>query len=103
VIDYRAGSLAALPPPAGRNTSRRPEDALSAIVEQSPYLKKLPTVVAWIDILRGFFGAFVRGVLEDRVERQAPLVVRGLRARLESGNPPDELPDPFANGSPGVR
>jgi hypothetical protein len=36
-------------------------------------------------------------VLEDRLERQAPLIVRGLRARLESGNPPDEAADPFAN------
>jgi hypothetical protein len=33
---------------------------------------------------------FVRGVLEDRLERQAPLIVRGLRSRLESGNPPDD-------------
>jgi hypothetical protein len=37
----------------------------------------------------------MRGVLEDRVERQAPLIVRGLRARLESGNPPDEPSDPL--------
>jgi hypothetical protein len=35
-----------------------------------------------IDMLKGFFGAFVPGVLEDRVELQAPLIVRGLRARL---------------------
>jgi hypothetical protein len=191
VIQYRTGGLTALPPPADRRKSVGLDDALSAIVEQSPYLKKLPNVVAWlkdyphadstvesffywskehygegkpvisithvgivrpesdhrlpailvagkqifathyiegglgltmvvrdasngapylayvnrsqIDMLRGFFGALVRGALEDRVERQAPLIVRGLRARLESGNPPDELPDPFANGSPGVR
>jgi hypothetical protein len=33
-------------------------------------------------MLRGFFGAFVRSVLEDRVERRAPLIVRGsVRAR----------------------
>jgi hypothetical protein len=43
-----------------------------------------------VDMLRGFFGTFVRGVLEDRLERQAPLIVRGLRSRLESGNPPDD-------------
>jgi hypothetical protein len=191
VIDYRAGGLTALSPPADRKTSRRPEDALWVIVEQSPYLKKLPHVVAWlteyphansavesffywskehygegkpvisvthvgivrpesnhrlpailvagkqifashyvegglgltmvmrdasngapylayvnrsqIDMLRGFFGGFVRGVLEDRVERQAPFIVRGLRARLESGHAPDESPDPFANESPRVR
>jgi hypothetical protein len=57
----------------------------------------------FVDMRRGFFGAFVRGVLEDRVERQAPLIVRGLRARLESGNPPDAIADPFAKGRPGVR
>lgn len=44
----------------------------------------------------------VRGVLEDRVERQAPLIVRGLRARLESGNPPDEVSDPFGKRRLGV-
>ena len=53
-------------------------------------------------MLRGFFGAFVRGVLEDRVERQAPLIVRGLRTRLESGNPPDADSDPFANEHSGA-
>jgi hypothetical protein len=191
VRDYRAGGLATLSPPADRKKSRKLDDALSAIVEQSPYLQKLPNVVAWlqeypqadsvvesffywskehygegkpvisithvgivrpasddrlpailvagkqifathyvegglgltmvlrdasngasylayvnrsqVDMLRGFFGAFVRGVLEDRLARRAPLIVGGLRARLESGNPPDELPDPFVNESAGVR
>jgi hypothetical protein len=191
VVQYRAGGLTALPSPADRTKSRRPDDALSAIMEQSPYLGKLPQVVAWlknyphadsavesffywskehygdgkpvvsithvgivrpepdhrlpailvagkqifathylegglgltmivrdarngapylvyvnrsqVDMLRGFFGAFVRGVLEDRVERQAPLIVRGLRARLESGSPADEISDPVANGRPGGR
>jgi hypothetical protein len=186
----RAGGLAALAPPADRTKSRRPDEALSAIVGQSPYLARLPQVIAWlndyphadsgvesffnwskeyygggkpvisithvgivrpesdhrlpaipvagkqslatdyfegglgltmvlrdaahgtpylayinrsqVDMLRGFFGAFVRGVLEDRVERQAPLIVRGLRARLESGNPPDEASDPFVNTRLGV-
>lgn len=184
VVRYRAGGLAAVAPPADRK-SKRPDEALSAIVEQSPYLAKLPQVVAWlkdyphadsslesffywskeyygggkpvisithvgivrpssdhrlpailvagkqifathylegglgltmvlrdatngtpylayinrsqVDMLRGFFGGFVRGVLEDRVERQAPQIVRGLRARLESGNPPDKASDPFMN------
>jgi hypothetical protein len=43
-----------------------------------------------IDLLRGFIGTFVRGVLEDRLKRQAPVIVGGLRARLESSEPPDE-------------
>lgn len=191
VVQYRAGGLAALASPADRKKSTRPDDALSAIVEQSPYLGKLPHVVAWledyphadsavesffywskehygegkpvisithvgilrpesdhrlpavlvagkqifathylegalgltmivrdasngapylayvnrsqVDILRGLLGRFVRGALEDRVERQAPQIVRSLRARLESGNPPDEISDPFGTGSPGVR
>jgi hypothetical protein len=191
VLQYRAGGLAALPPPADRKKSRRPADALSSIVEQSPYLAKLPHVVAWlkeypnadsavesffywskehygdgkpvisithvgivrpesdhrlpailvagkqifathylegglgvtmvlrdasngtsylayvnrsqVDLLRGIFGGVVRGVLEDRVERQAPLIVRGLRARLESGNPLDGGSDSVATGRRGVR
>ena len=191
VIRYRAGGLAALAAPADGKKPRTLDDALSAIVEQSPYLAKVPNVVTWlqeyphtdsavesffywskdhygegkpvisithvgivrpesdhrvpavlvvgkqifathyvegglgltmvlrdasngapylayvnrlqIDMLRGFFGGFVRGVLEDRLERQAPLIVRGLRARLESGNPPDEAPDPFSDEGPGVR
>jgi hypothetical protein len=176
VLRYRAGGLAALEPAVDGTKSRRPGEALLAIVDQSPYLAKLPDVVTWlkeyphvhsavesffywskeyygdgkpviiithvgivrlesdhrlpailvagkqifashylegglgltmvvrdatsgtaylayvnrsqVDMLRGFFGGFVRGVLEDRVERQAPLIVRGLRARLESGSPP---------------
>jgi len=56
-----------------------------------------------VDMLRGFFGGFVRGVLEDRVERQALLIVRGLRARLESGNPPDAGSDSVAHARRGVR
>jgi hypothetical protein len=191
VVEYQAGGLAALAPLADRSKPRKADDALSAIVEQSPYLARLPQVIAWlkdyphadssvesffywskeyygggkpvisithvgivrpesdhrlpaifvagkqifathylegglgltmvlrdatngtpylayinrsqVDMLRGFFGAFVRGVLEDRVEQQAPLIVRGLRARLESGNPPDELSDPLAKGRSGVR
>lgn len=190
VIQYRAGGPASLSSPADRKNPRRPADAMSAIVERSPYLKKLPHVVAWlkkypdadsgvesffywskehygqgkpvisvthvgivrpqsdhrlpailvagkqifathyfesglgltmvlrdstngtpylayinrseVDMLRGFFGRFVRGVFEDRVERQAPLIVRGLRARLESGNPPGEVSDPFANERSGA-
>jgi hypothetical protein len=187
VVQYRARGLPALGPPADRRNSRRPDDALAAIVEQSPYLKKLPNVAAWleeyphanssvesffywskehfgegkpvislthvgiarpasdhrlpailvagkqifathyvegglgltmilrdasngrpylvyvnrsqVDMLRGFFGLFVRGVLEDRVGQQAPLIVRSLRARLESGDPPDKTSEPFTTSA----
>lgn len=190
VVRYRAGGLAALAPAADGKQSRSQDEALSAIVEQSPYLAKLPHVVAWlkeyphanagvesffywskeeysegkavisithvgivrpesdhrlpailvagkqifathyfdgglgltmvlrdatsgapylvyvnrseVDLLRGFFGAFVRGALEGRVERQAPVIVRGLRARLESGNPPAGVSDGFVDTRPGV-
>jgi hypothetical protein len=191
VIRYRAGGIAALSSPADRKKPRRPEDAVSAIVEQSPYLAKLPQVVSWlkeyphadsgvesffywskehygdgksvisvthvgivrpesnhrhpailvagkqifathylegalgltmvlhdatngvrylvyvnrseVELLRGFFGRFVRSVLEDRVERQAPLIVRGLRARIESGTPPEEDADTGTSESRGSR
>jgi hypothetical protein len=190
VIKYRAGGLASLSPPADRKNPRRAEDGLSAIVEQSPYLSKLPSVVAWlkeyphadsgvesffywskehygqgkpvisvthvgivgpqadhrlpailvagkqifathymegglsltmvlrdatngtpylvyinrsqVDMLRGFFGGFVRSVLEDRLERQAPQIVRGLRTRLESGPPHEQAGDLFASESRGI-
>jgi hypothetical protein len=46
-----------------------------------------------VDVLRGWVGGLVRGVLERRLEREAPLVVGGLRARLESGAPPAEPAD----------
>jgi hypothetical protein len=175
VMEYRAAGLASLAPPADRKNPRRPDAALSAIVEQSPYLQKLPDLLAWlkdypnadsavesffywskeeygggkavisithvgivrrdadhrlpaiivagkqifathylegglgltmvlrdgtngtpylayvnrsqVDLLRGFFGRFVRSALENRIEDQAPAIVRGLRARLESGEP----------------
>ena len=190
VLRYRAGGLTALDRPADRKRPMNPDEALLSIMEQSPYLMRLPQVVAWlkqypradssvesflywskehygdgqpvisvthvgivrpasdhrvpavlvvgkqifathyldgsvgltmvlrdaangvpylayvnrsqIDLLRGFFGGFVRGVLEDRLERQAPLIVRGLRVRLESGRP-EAAPDPFANQRRGVR
>ena len=180
---YAAGGLAALPPAAHRRQPRRIDDALSAIVTQSPYLTRLANVTAWLqeyphadsavesffywskeyygegkpvislthagivrpesdhrlpavlvagkqifathyveaglgltmvlrdaangepylvylnrtelDLLKGFFGGFARGVLERRLRSQAPQIVRGLRARLESGAPPDDSLDPF--------
>jgi hypothetical protein len=49
VQQYRAGGLAVLQPPADRKKPRRPADALSVIVQQSPYLAKLPQVVAWLN------------------------------------------------------
>jgi hypothetical protein len=42
-----------------------------------------------LDLLRSPFAGMFRGALEDRLERNAPEVVRGLRARLESGHPPE--------------
>ena len=176
VKQYRAGGLAALQPPADRRKPKELESVLSAIIGQSPYLTRLPAVVAWlkaypradpavesflywskenygkgksvvsvthvgilraglnarvppvivvgkqifathyvegslgltmvvrdagsgtpyllyvnrsqVDLLRGFFGALVRGMVEERVERQAPQIIQGLRGRLESGAPP---------------
>ena len=43
-----------------------------------------------VDLLRGFFGGLVRGMVEERIERQAPQIIQGLRGRLESGAPPDD-------------
>jgi hypothetical protein len=40
-----------------------------------------------IDFLRGFFGKLARQIVEGRLERHAPSIIRGLRQRLESGNP----------------
>ena len=42
-----------------------------------------------LDVLKGPFSRVVRGALEDHLERNAPEIVRGLRARLESGPPPN--------------
>lgn len=190
VMAYRAGGLAALASPADRKKTRRPDDMLSAIMEQTPYLGKLPHLVSWlkeypradsavesffywskehygegktvisithvgivrpvsddrlpailvagkqifathylegslgltmvlrdgtngtaylayvnrsqVDLLKGFFGGFLRGVIEDRIERQAPLIVRGLRARLESGEPSGKASDSVAHERGGV-
>jgi hypothetical protein len=169
---YRAGGLAALPAPADRARPRSLDASLTAIVEASPYLDRLPAVATWLreypaanasvesffywskefygegkpvisithvgivrpgpdrrlpavlvagkqilathyanaglgltmiledtagtpylvylnrtelDLLRGFFGPFARGILEARLGRHAPRIVAGLRARLESG------------------
>jgi hypothetical protein len=42
-------------------------------------------------------------MLEDRVVRQAPQIMGGLRARLEGGDPPDEAGDAFARERRGIR
>jgi len=41
-----------------------------------------------VGFLRGWFGRLVQNMLEGRLQREAPLVVGALRARLESGAPP---------------
>ena len=53
----------------------------------APYLAYINR--SQVDILRGFFGRFLRGGFEDRVTTQAPQIIRGLRTRLESGAPPE--------------
>ena len=40
-----------------------------------------------IDFLRGFFGKLAREIVEGRLERHAPSIIRGLRQRLEGGSP----------------
>lgn len=187
VNQYRVGGLAASLPAADRQTTEAPQEAFDAIVDESPYLTRLPAVVSWltgyphtdaavesffywskehyaegkpvisvthvgivhsdtdsrlpavlvaskqifathyvegglgltmvvrddatgtpylayvnrsqVDLLRGWFGGLVRSVLEDRLERHAPQIVRGLRARLESGAPPAGPGDPFLTES----
>jgi hypothetical protein len=176
VLAYRAGGLAALPPIVDDHTPRPSHEAFAALLQQSPYLERLPALRRWLedyphaggdvesffywskehygsgkpvvsvthvgivrpppapdrpaivvagkqilathyvqaslgltmvmpggstggsylvylnrtslDVLGGFIGALARGTLERRMARQAPLVVRGLRERLESGAPP---------------
>jgi hypothetical protein len=41
-----------------------------------------------VDVLTGFFGGIARTIVERRLRRDAPDIVRGLRVRLESGDPP---------------
>ena len=41
-----------------------------------------------LDVLSGMVGTLARGIMERRLSRQAPVVVSGLRTRLESGPPP---------------
>jgi hypothetical protein len=176
VRTYRAQGIAGLPALADRASTRRIADGLSAILDRSPYLARLPSVIDWIrqfprvegpddtllywskeslgsgkpvitvthvgivrpppardrpavlvtgtqllathytnaslgltmlvpglggaehylvylnrtdvDVLGGMFSGMVRATIERRLNRQAPLVVRVLRSRLESGSPP---------------
>jgi hypothetical protein len=41
-----------------------------------------------LDLLSGLFGGMTRAMLERRLKHEAPQVVRAIRARLESGDPP---------------
>jgi hypothetical protein len=45
-----------------------------------------------LDLLKGPLSGVFRSAVEQRLERNAPEVVRGLRTRLESGLPPDQPP-----------
>ncbi len=62
-----------------------------------------------LDVLGGFWGGFVRLVLERRLKSEAPGVLRQLNERLASGAPPspggtenpaDEPPSPHTQGRP---
>ncbi len=183
---YRTAGLADAPVPADRTGAIHPQHALSAIVEASPYLARVPEVGRWltrypradpdiesflywskehygegkpviavthvgivrnaadyrlpdvlvigkqifashyiegglglttivrdtttgvsylaylnrsqVDFLRGWLGGLMRRMLEDRLDREAPQVIRALRGRLESGTPSEE--DQPATGLP---
>jgi hypothetical protein len=41
-----------------------------------------------VDVIGGFFGGIVRMVMERRLKSEASELLRGLRTRLESGDPP---------------
>jgi hypothetical protein len=43
-----------------------------------------------IDVLTGMMGTLARPIMERRLTRNAPAIVAGLRARLESGLPPTQ-------------
>jgi hypothetical protein len=45
-----------------------------------------------LDVLDGMFGGVVRRVIERRLRSEAAGVLRDLKARLESGDPPDAAP-----------
>jgi hypothetical protein len=173
---YRAAGLAGLPPVADRDPPRHLDHALSAVLQQSPYLTRVPGLGEWladypraggtavdsffywskehygsgkpvisvthvgivrppagagrpaivvagkqifathyvqaslgltmvfsgggdqaylaylnrsaVDVLGGMMGPLARSVLERRMARQAPLIISGLRTRLEAGAPP---------------
>lgn len=41
-----------------------------------------------IDVVGGFFGGIARRIVESRVRRETPVILQGLRTRIESGDPP---------------
>jgi hypothetical protein len=43
-----------------------------------------------VDVLDGIFGGVIRRIIERRVKKEAPGVLRALRMRLESGDPPED-------------
>lgn len=176
VLTYRAQGLTALPELTDRNAPRRIADALSALLDRSPYLTRVPALADWVrrfpdaeapeatlvywskeaygsgkpvisvthvgvarpdpaadrpavvvtgtqllathysnaslgltmlvpglgggpsylvylnrselDIFSGMFGGVARATMERRLARQAPVLVRDMRTRLESGPPP---------------
>ena len=54
-----------------------------------------------LDVLRGWFGSLARGVLQRRIERHAPQLVRAPRDRLESTGQLDTIADrPLAGDWP---
>lgn len=42
-----------------------------------------------VDVLQGLFGGLARRVVEGRIRDEAPAVLASVRARLESGDPPE--------------
>jgi hypothetical protein len=63
---------------------------LTAVLREAPgdpgyfiYINRSQT-----DVLGGLFGGLMRRVLEGRLTRDTPEIIRGLRTRLESGAPP---------------
>lgn len=177
---YRAQGMAALPELADRGVPRRIAEALSALLDRSPYLTRVPALADWVrrfpggehpeatvfywskeaygsgkpvisvthvgvvrpdpaadrpavivtgtqllathytnaslgltmmvpglsggptylvylnrselDIFSGMFGGVARATMERRLARQAPVLVRDMRTRLEGGPPPASAP-----------
>lgn len=48
VMQYRAAGLARSSPPADRPAAIHPQEALSEVIDSSPYLRRLPDVMTWL-------------------------------------------------------